>query len=59
MLDNRVLPVVDDFGGKPALRSVAADMRTCGLPPGVLYASNVELYLYALHEPALSMRLAG
>ncbi|HSO35157.1 MAG TPA: hypothetical protein VLT33_21665 [Labilithrix sp.] len=46
VIDNRVLPVVGDFGGKHALRSVAEDMRARGVTLGVFYTSNVEQYLF-------------
>jgi hypothetical protein len=49
VLENRVLPVVGDFGGKHALTSVAADMRARGLVLGAFYASNVEQYLFDSH----------
>lgn len=44
--ENRVIPVVGDFGGAHALAAVAADMRARGLRLGVFYASNVEPYLF-------------
>ena len=40
------MPVVGDFGGRHALTAVADDMRSRGLLLGVLYASNVEQYLF-------------
>ena len=46
VIENRVLPVVGDFGGKHALRAVAGDMRTRGATLGVFYTSNVEQYLF-------------
>ena len=46
VLENRVIPVVGDFGGKHALRAVAEDMTSRGLSLGVFYASNVEQYLF-------------
>jgi len=46
VMENRVVPVVGDFGGKHALRAVAVDMTTRGLSLGVFYASNVEQYLF-------------
>jgi hypothetical protein len=46
VLENRVLPVVGDFGGTRALTSVAADMRARGLLLGAFYTSNVEQYLF-------------
>jgi hypothetical protein len=44
--ENRVVPVVGDFGGKHALRAVADDMRARGVSLGVFYTSNVEQYLF-------------
>jgi hypothetical protein len=46
VLENRVVPVVGDFGGKHALRAVAEDMRARGATLGVFYTSNVEQYLF-------------
>lgn len=45
VVDNRVLPVVGDFGGTHALRAVGEDMRARGQKLGVFYTSNVEQYL--------------
>ena len=49
VLENRVLPIVGDFGGKGALPSVGADMRARGLLLGAFYTSNVEQYLFDAH----------
>jgi hypothetical protein len=46
VVENRVIPVVGDFGGKHALHAVGDDMRERGLVLGVLYSSNVEQYLF-------------
>lgn len=46
VLENRVVPVVGDFGGPHALHAVGEDMRSRGLTLGLLYASNVEQYLF-------------
>lgn len=46
VVENRVLPVVGDFGGARALRAVGDDMRARGVSLGVFYASNVEQYLF-------------
>lgn len=46
VVENRVIPVVGDFGGKHALRAVAEDMRARGVNLGVFYTSNVEQYLF-------------
>lgn len=49
VLDNRVIPVVGDFGGKHALRSLGEDMHARGLLLGAFYTSNVEQYLFDDH----------
>ena len=53
VLENRVLPIVGDFGGERALRSVAGDMRARGLLLGAFYTSNVEQYLFDAHSYSL------
>ena len=49
VVDNRVLPIVGDFGGAHALRAVADDMKERHETLGVFYASNVEQYLFEQH----------
>jgi hypothetical protein len=49
VIDNRVRPVVGDFGGTHALRAVADDIRARQLLLGALYTSNVEQYLFDAH----------
>ncbi len=46
VVENRVLPIVGNFGGTHALRAVADDIRARSLLLGVFYASNVEQYLF-------------
>jgi hypothetical protein len=46
VVENRVIPLVGDFGGAQALRAVGDDMRARGLTLGVFYTSNVEQYLF-------------
>ncbi len=46
VMENRVIPIVGDFGGTHALMSVAADMHARGLMLGAFYTSNVEQYLF-------------
>jgi hypothetical protein len=46
VVENRVIPVVGDFGSKRALGAVGADMRERGVMLGVFYGSNVEQYLF-------------
>ncbi len=43
---NLVVPVVGNFAGGKALRSVGAQLRERGLTATVFYASNVEMYLF-------------
>jgi hypothetical protein len=43
---NLIVPVVGDFGGDQALRSVARWLRSQDAVVGVFYASNVEQYLF-------------
>jgi hypothetical protein len=45
-LKNLVVPVVGDFGGPKAIRSVARYLRENGLTVSAFYLSNVEQYLY-------------
>ena len=49
VVDNRVLPIVGDFGGAHALHAVAEDMRRRHETLGVFYGSNVEQYLFEQH----------
>lgn len=46
VIENRVIPIVGDFGGTHALRAASEDMRSRGLLLGVFYTSNVEQYLF-------------
>jgi hypothetical protein len=46
VVQNRVLPIVGDFGRAHALRAVSEDMRERGLLLGAFYTSNVEQYLF-------------
>lgn len=46
VVENRVIPIAGDFGGKHALRAVGDDMRARGVTLGVFYTSNVEQYLF-------------
>lgn len=45
-LENRVVPVVGDFGGTKALQAIAQDMVKRNLKLGAFYTSNVEQYLF-------------
>ena len=44
--ENRVIPVVGDFGGTKALAAVAEYLRENGYTVSAFYTSNVEEYLY-------------
>jgi hypothetical protein len=44
--ENRLLPVVGDFAGGHALRSIGDFLRRNGLQVGAFYTSNVEFYLF-------------
>jgi hypothetical protein len=46
MKENRLVPVVGDFGSPLALSRVAEDMKGKGTKLGVFYTSNVEQYLF-------------
>jgi len=45
-LRNQIIPVVGDFGGPTAIRSVGEFLRAKGLTVGAFYVSNVEQYLF-------------
>jgi hypothetical protein len=45
-VNNLVVPVVGDFGGPKAIRSIGAYLKTHGATVGAFYLSNVEQYLY-------------
>jgi len=44
--ENRLVPVVGDFGGNDAMRRVAEFLGERSLAVSVFYASNVEFYLF-------------
>jgi hypothetical protein len=48
--ENRLIPIVGDFAGSHALRTVAAFLKSNGLHVGVFYTSNVEFYLFGRLE---------
>ena len=43
---NLIVPIVGDFAGPKALRSVGAYLRQHGVVVGAFYTSNVEQYLF-------------
>jgi hypothetical protein len=44
--ENRLIPIVGDFAGSHALRSVGAFLKANGLRVSAFYTSNVEFYLF-------------
>ncbi len=44
--ENRLIPIVGDFGGTAAFRNVAAFLKANGLQVSTFYTSNVEYYLF-------------
>ncbi|HEY2382951.1 MAG TPA: hypothetical protein VGK48_17380 [Terriglobia bacterium] len=44
--ENRIIPIVGDFAGDKALRSVAKYLKRHGAPVTAFYTSNVEFYLF-------------
>ena len=44
--ENRLIPIVGDFAGPRALRTVAAFLKENGLQVAAFYTSNVEFYLF-------------
>src|SRR5215472_12010580 len=44
--ENRLIPIVGDFAGSHALRTVGAFLKANGLHVAAFYTSNVEFYLF-------------
>jgi hypothetical protein len=44
--ENRVIPIVGDFGGSKAFSEVAGFLKKNALPVSTFYTSNVEFYLF-------------
>jgi len=44
--ENRLIPIVGDFAGSHALRTVGAFLKANGLHVSTFYTSNVEFYLF-------------
>lgn len=44
--ENRLIPIVGDFAGPYAFKTVAAFIRESGLQVSMFYTSNVEFYLF-------------
>ena len=49
-LENRIVPLVGDFAGDKALRSVARYLNDHGAAVSVFYTSNVEFYLFQTED---------
>jgi hypothetical protein len=45
--ENRLIPIVGDFAGPTALKTVAAFLKQNGLAASMFYTSNVEFYLFS------------
>jgi hypothetical protein len=48
--ENRLIPIVGDFAGPHALKTVGAFLKTNGLRLSTFYTSNVEFYLFGNTE---------
>jgi hypothetical protein len=48
--DNRIIPIVGDFAGDKALRSVGRYVREHGATVSTFYTSNVEFYLFQTED---------
>jgi hypothetical protein len=48
--ENRIIPVVGDFAGEKALRSVGRYVRERGATVSTFYTSNVEFYLFQTED---------
>lgn len=44
--ENRIVPIVGDFGGEKALRSIGRYLKAHGASVTAFYTSNVEFYLF-------------
>ncbi len=44
--ENRIIPVVGDFGGRKALAAIGSEVKRRNLKVAVFYVSNVEFYLF-------------
>jgi len=48
--ENAIIPIVGDFAGEKALRSVGRFVRSHGATVSVFYTSNVEFYLFQTED---------
>ena len=53
--ENRIIPVVGDFGGRRTFGEIACLLRRQNLKVGLFYASNVEFYLMPRRFPGAKM----
>jgi len=53
--ENRIIPVIGDFGGRRTFGEIAAILRRHNLKVGLFYASNVEFYLMPRRFPGAKM----
>ncbi len=53
--ENRIIPVVGDFGGRRTFGEIANILRRHHLKVGLFYASNVEFYLMPRQFPGAKM----
>ena len=53
--ENRIIPVVGDFGGRRTFGEIACILRQHNLKVGLFYASNVEFYLMPRQFPGAKM----
>jgi hypothetical protein len=49
-LENRIIPIVGDFAGAKALRSVSDFLKERGATVSTFYTSNVEFYLFQTED---------
>jgi hypothetical protein len=55
--ENRLIPIVGDFAGPHALKTVGAFLKANGLKVSTFYTSNVEFYLFG--RPTWAMYVAN
>ena len=48
--ENRLIPIVGDFAGPHALKTVGAFLKTNGQRVSIFYTSNVEFYLFSTSD---------
>ncbi len=55
-VENRLIPIVGDFGGAHAFASVAKFLKSHTMPVSTFYTSNVEFYLFGTPSWAAFMK---